>query len=34
MLKQVARHWDESEVTLTELFVVQALLVLLLKLVA
>ena len=34
MLKQVVRDWDESEVTLSELFVLQVLLLLLLKLVA
>ncbi len=34
MLKQVVRHWDESEVTLSELFVLQLFLLLLLKLVA
>lgn len=34
MLKQVRRDWDESEVTLSELFVIQALLLLLLKLVS
>lgn len=34
MLKQVVRDWDESEVTLGELFVLQVLLLLLLKVVA
>ncbi len=34
MLKSAGRHWEESEVTLSELFVLQLLLLLLLKLVS